>query len=355
MASIQKRADGKYRARYRDHDGKEHAKHFRRKIDAQQWLDEITTSLTTGTYVAPGLAKITFRQWSEQWLEGYATRRQGTVRTAKWHVNVLTEHFGDRRLGSIKPSDVKSMNTALGERYNDRSRYAIYRRLGQIMADAVHDGLIPRSPVSRRTSPGAATQREFFPTSEQVGKVLTAMPENFRPAVLLGAYAGLRIAEVAALRIGDVDFMRGVITPAIQYPDKPLKTECSKAPIPIPNELALELGYSSRMFKEPTTVVTSDTGKPVAPWTIQQAWREAKASADLPDAFRFQDLRHYYATMLIDAGLSVKAVQQRMRHASATTTLNVYSHLFKDEDDAAREAVGTDLKNLADYVRTNSA
>ncbi len=61
MATIgPKRADGTYRARYRDRAGKEHARHFRRRVDAQRWLDETTTSLVTGAYVAPGAGRITF-------------------------------------------------------------------------------------------------------------------------------------------------------------------------------------------------------------------------------------------------------------------------------------------------------
>lgn len=49
MASIKKRPNGAWRARYRDHEGKEHAQHFARKVDAQRWLDEVTTSIVTGS------------------------------------------------------------------------------------------------------------------------------------------------------------------------------------------------------------------------------------------------------------------------------------------------------------------
>lgn len=354
MASIQKRPDGRWRARYRDAAGKEHAKHFSRKIDAQNWIDATTTALVTGNYVDPRKAKMSFRDWADMWLDGYATRKPSTVRTARWHVNVLVEHFGDRQLSTIKPSDIKAFTAKLGDKYNDRTRYAIYRRLGQVLGDAVHDGLIPRSPVSRRTSPGAARQREFFPSQEQVQAILAAMPEHFRPAVLLGAYAGLRVAEVVALRIEDVDFMRGIIHPRIQYPDVSLKTECSRTPVPIPSELALELGWSSRRFLKPTTVVTNEVGQPVAPWTLDRAWKATRDAAGLPVEFRFHDLRHFYASMLIDAGLSVKAVQTRMRHASPTTTLKTYAHLFRDEDESSRSAVAASLRILADSSRTTA-
>ena len=56
MASISKRPDGQWRARYRDETGKEHAKHFARKADAQRWLDEVTASMVRGEYVDPRLA-----------------------------------------------------------------------------------------------------------------------------------------------------------------------------------------------------------------------------------------------------------------------------------------------------------
>ncbi|HEY9496013.1 MAG TPA: tyrosine-type recombinase/integrase, partial [Intrasporangium sp.] len=59
--------------------------------------------------------------------------------------------------------------------------------------------------------------------------------------------------------------------------------------------------------------------------------------------FRFHDLRHYLASLLIASGADVKVVQTRLRHASATTTLNTYSHLWPDADETARAAVGAVL------------
>jgi hypothetical protein len=53
MASIAKRSDGRWRARYRDAAGVEHSRHFTRKVDAQHWLDTVTTAVTSGTYTDP--------------------------------------------------------------------------------------------------------------------------------------------------------------------------------------------------------------------------------------------------------------------------------------------------------------
>ena len=68
--------------------------------------------------------------------------------------------------------------------------------------------------------------------------------------------------------------------------------------------------------------------------------REARVEIEgLPAGFRFHDLRHYFASLLIASGLDVKTVQARVRHASAKTTLDTYGHLWPDRDESSRAAV----------------
>jgi integrase len=173
-------------------------------------------------------------------------------------------------------------------------------------------------------------------TTAQVWALYEAMPDGMKPVILLGAFAGLRVGEIAALRTVDVDFMRGVISPAIQYPDAPLKTEMSKTPVPIPVDLALELNRVPAEWGSDTLVVGA-YGRAVAPYTIETAFRKARESVvDLPEGFRVHDLRHYFASLLISAGLDIKTVQKRMRHSSAKTTLDVYGHMWPDKDESAR-------------------
>ncbi|HZG95464.1 MAG TPA: site-specific integrase [Mycobacteriales bacterium] len=188
-------------------------------------------------------------------------------------------------------------------------------------------------------------------TTEQVWALYDAVPAHLAPAILLGAFVGLRTAEASGLRVADVDFMRGVVSPAVQWPGEPLKTESSRTPIPIPGELALEL--SSAVARWPgQTVVTDGSGGAAPPWSLERAVRAARKPASLPEAFRFHDLRHYLASMLIAAGADVKVVQARLRHASATTTMNTYGHLMPDADESARAAVGAVLAARADSLRT---
>lgn len=355
MTSIKKRPNGSWRARYRDGAGKEHARHFERKIDGQRWLDEVTASVVTGTYVDPKTARITMGEWCDRWLEGYSTNRLSTVRQARTHLRLIRETFEGRQLSTIRPSEVKSWTAKLkADGYADSTVYALHARLSQLFTDAVHDGLIPRSPVSRRTSPGAAKQRPYVATTEQVWALHDAMPPGMRPVVLLGAFAGLRVAEIAALRVTDVDFMRGIIHPAIQYPAEPLKTEISRTPIPIPVDLALELNRVPVEWGSDTLVVGA-FGRAVAPYTIEEAFRRARVAVEeLPEGFRIHDLRHYFASLLIASGLDVKVVQARLRHASAKTTLDTYSHMWPDKDESARQAVAAVLRRQ-DYPRPSAS
>jgi integrase len=324
LASIQKRPDGSWRARYRDADGKEWARRFKKKgspsdttdASAHGWLNSVTASNVNGTHVDPKTAKLTVGEWCGIWLKGYASKRTSTVRQARTHIKHINSAFGSRHLISVRPSEVKAWTAKLkADGPADSTVYALHARLPQIYSDAVHDGLMPRSPVSRRTSPGAAKQRAYVATTEQIWALHDAMPEGMRPVILLGAFAGLRVAEIAALRLTDADLMRGIITPSIQYPSDPLKTETSKTPVPIPLELALEVNRVPATWGSPTFVVGS-FGRPVAPYTIETAFRTARATVEgLPEGFRIHDLRHYFASLLIASGLDVKVVQSRLRHA----------------------------------------
>jgi integrase len=329
-----------WRARYRDDAGQEHERHFARKVDAQRWLDGVTASMVSGAYVDPRTARTTVAQWCASWLVGYQTRRPSTVRQAHVHVRQIVAEFGAMPLSAVRPSHVKSWTARLRtEGLSAGYVYALHARLAQVMSDAVHDGIIPRSPCSRRTSPGPSAQRSYVATTEQIWALYEAMPEQRRAAVLLGAFAGLRVAEACGLRVADVDFMRGVIHPRVQYPVEELKTEVSRTPIPIPSSLALSL--SAHVAQWPGEwILTGAHGAQLAPWALERAVRTARTRVPgLPQGFRYHDLRHYFASLLIASGSDVKTVQARVRHASAKTTLDCYGHLWPDRDESTRAAV----------------
>lgn len=352
MASITKQANGRWRARYYAN-GKQHERRsFTRKVDAQAWLDQETAKLVAGTHVTPRQARTTVGEWCDTWLEGYRGNRASTVRAAEVHLVRIRRAFGSMQLSAVRPSHVRTWTAQLAaEGLAESYVYALHGRLAQLFADAVHDGLVPRSPCSRRTSPPAGKQRPYVATTEQVWALHDAMPEHLRPAVLLGAFVGLRVAEACGLRVTDVDFMRRIVLPAVQYPAQPLKSETSRTPVPIPESLALALSaHVGRWGSE--TILVNEIGRQLAPRSLEEAVQKARAKvAGLSPNFRFHDLRHYFASLLIASGSDVKVVQARLRHASAKTTLDTYSHLWPDTDDSTRAAVDAVLAVRKGKVR----
>jgi integrase len=334
--------------------GKEQTRAFAKKVDADRYASSQETDAARGTYIDPKTARITVEQWADTWLTGYATRRKSTVRQAKVHLAQIKAEFGAVPLPAVRPSHVKSWTARLREQgLADSYVYALHARLSQLMGDAVIDGLIPRNPCSRRTSPGMGEQVPYVATTEQVWSLQDAMPQRYQAAVLLGAFVGLRIAETCGLRVEDVDFMRGIVRPAVQYPAEPLKTETSRTPVPIPLSLARELSAHVAQWRAETLLTADLRGGQLEPWRLERAFRTARGKvAGLPEGFRFQDLRHYFASLLIASGADVKVVQARLRHASAKTTLDTYGHLWPDSDESTREAVDAVLVARAELERS---
>lgn len=332
--------------------GQEATKAFAKKSDADRYGSAQETDAARGTYIDPRLARTTVEQWCTSWLAGYATRRPSTVRQARTHVKQITAEFGSMLVGAVRPSHVKAWTSRLrGDGAAPSYVYALHNRLAQIMGDAVHDGVLQRSPCSRRTSPGAAKQRAYVATTEQVWALHDVMPARLRAAILVGAFAGMRDAEACGLRVPeDIDFMRGVIFPRVQYPAEELKSEMSRTPVPVPQSLALDL--SAHVAAWPGEwLLTNDRGGQLGPWQLQRAMRDARAKVPgLPEGFRFQDLRHYLASLLIASGADVKTVQARLRHASAMTTLNTYGHLWPDKDESTRAAIDAVLAARAEQI-----
>ncbi|WP_327633678.1 site-specific integrase [Kribbella sp. NBC_00482] len=341
--------------------GRERTKAFAKKADADRYWPTQETDVSRGTYITPAAAKTTVDQWCDLWLRGYATRRDSTVRQAKTHAVLIRKAFGDLPLSGVRPSAVRSWCAQLkSDGYEPSYVYALHARLSQILSDAVHDGLLGKNPCSRRTSPPAGKQRPYCATTEQVWALYDAFPEHLRPAILLGAFVGLRVAEACGARTEDMDFMRGVFSPAVQWPAEPLKTEASKTPVPIPSELTLELSAAVARWGS-GWLVTDGAGGQASPWSIDRAMRSVRKRhvkplpqdhakdcrgclvPGLPEGFRFHDLRHYLASLLIASGADVKVVQARVRHASAKTTLDCYGHLWPDADESTRAAVGAVL------------
>ncbi|HEY6310870.1 MAG TPA: tyrosine-type recombinase/integrase [Streptosporangiaceae bacterium] len=102
------------------------------------------------------------------------------------------------------------------------------------------------------------------------------------------------------------------------------------------------------------TLLTGEDGRQLSPWAIERAMRTARKKVQgLPAGFRYQDLRHYFASLLIASSTDVKTVQARLRHASAKTTLDTYGHIWPGRDESTRAVVDAVIAARTEQCRNS--
>ena len=129
----------------------------------------------------------------------------------------------------------------------------------------------------------------------------------------------------------------------------PPKTRASHRTVPLPRVVLEALAEHVRLFPPGPggLLFRGPTGEPLRRTAFSaNVWRPAVQRAGL-EGFTFHGLRHYYASLLIRHGESVKVVQDRLGHATAAETLDTYSHLWPDSEDQTREAVDDVLGSRA--------
>lgn len=363
MSNIAKVPTGKWRARYRDDAGVQHARHFARKVDAQNWLDEVTTSIVTGMYVNPKSGKITFRQYAEQWRAIQMHRPTTQAHTE----NVLKNHaypaFGDRPISSIMPSDigvwVKKMSATLSPSFVG----TIHGIVSGIFRSAIRDRRIVANPCDGTKLPTLTKVEIIPPTTEMIGELVAGAPDRWKALITFAAGTGMRNGECLGLTRDRVDFLRRTVTVDRQMITVvgrppflgPPKTKASVRTIPLPDVAVSALSEHVRLFNiGEFDLLFSDPGNKAMSRSAFSArvWRPTVKAAKITTPIRFHDLRHFYASLLIRHGESIKTVQARLGHASASETLDTYSHLWPDSDDRTREAIDSILKNVGDCVGT---
>jgi integrase len=127
-----------------------------------------------------------------------------------------------------------------------------------------------------------------------------------------------------------------------------LKTANSRRTVPLPQSVADALAAHLAEFGPGREgfIFTAPEGGPVRGTRFREVWRRTLQSAGMVRV-RPHDLRHFYASLLIDAGESVKVVQDRLGHASATVTLDTYGHLWPNSEERTRAAVDRVLLSSA--------
>ncbi|WP_448613344.1 tyrosine-type recombinase/integrase [Modestobacter sp. URMC 112] len=351
-----------YDVRFRDPDGRQRKRTFAKKGDAGRFAATVEADKLRGLYVDHRAGRVTLADFAEQrWLPSLVHVRPNTLTLYQAHLrNHVLPAFGSRSLGSLRRQDCRSFVAALAARLAPATVSTVYAVLRMVMQTAVDDGLIAANPCSRVPLPRIEHRViEPLPAASVVA-LADAMPNRYAVTVWLAAGAGLREGEALGLTATRVDFLRRRVHVEEQLQGAngaapslaPLKTRASRRVVPVDDFVLTELTTHMQQWRLGPSglLVTNRLGAPVRRSSFGHCWQVAVEGCGLPRGTRFHDLRHFYASALIGAGLHPKAIQARLGHATIAETMDTYGHLFPDSEDHGRGA----LDNLLREARVPS-
>jgi integrase len=343
VGSIERRErDGRvtWLARWRDPDGRQRKRSFRRRVDADRYLTGIRSALLEGAYVDPSAGRETVGTWAAAWL---GSRVHLKPKTRASYGSLLRTRVLPRwrsvPLSRVTYTDVSAWVAAMRAQGLSASRTRqSYHLLTSMLDDAVRAGKLARNPAAGVDLPRLPASARRYLTHEQVQALAEACGEDGL-IVLVLSYCGLRWGELAALRGRNVDLLRGRIEVVESVTDvdgrMTFGSPKSHAHRSVPLPAFLRDGMAQRLtgLAPDALVFASRAGTPLRVQSFRRRGFDRATTAVGLDGLTPHELRHTAASLAIAAGANVKAVQRMLGHASGAMTLDGYAGLFGDDLD----------------------
>jgi len=351
VRSLPRTQDGarRYQVRYVGPDGRERAKTFARKADADRFAAPVETDKARGEWIDPRLGRTTVAEWAEGWL-GRLAHVQPKTRVGYESLlrTCVLPAFGTMALARVEQPAVAAWVAEMRARGLSASRIRqAYRVLSSLMAAAVQGSYIARTPCTGIRLPRAARRDAVLLTAAEVDELAVAAGE-YGTLIYLLAYGGLRWGEVAALRRRRCDLLRRRVEVAeatsdvngrLMYgPTKTFERRWVRLPDFLVERIARHLEGVAADPEE--LVFRGQRGAPLRYQSFRRAvWDRAVVGAGLPEGLTPHCLRHTCASLLVAGGADPVAVQRHLGHRDVTTTLNVYAGLFPNRLDEIATAL----------------
>ena len=352
---------------YLAREGRKLRRTFARESEAKSWRADARAAANARSLRTP--SQITVEQAAWLWLEA---ARSGAVRDRSGHhykpgtlreygraldLRVLPE-FGDTRLSELTRADLQDFVDRLLDRKLAASTIRnTMNPLQAIYRHAVRRELVAVNPTREVDLPAARGRRERIATAAEAARLIAALPDSDRPIWATAFYAGLRRGELQALRASDIDLGRAEIAVQRSWdqyegPIAP-KSKAGIRTVPILGVLRDQLDARA-LATGSDLVFGRGQDEPFAPKAIadraKRAWeaankREREAAEregrdpELLRPITLHECRHTFASLLIDAGVNPKAIQEFMGHATIEETFSRYGHLMPGTRDQARQLV----------------
>jgi integrase len=256
-------------------------------------------------------------------------------RTDECRLGVLTPFFKDVYLDEVTPLMIQKCLAWRLKRGNTKSTANRYLALlKKIFSIAVEEGYLDKSPASRiKKFPGADRPKERILSNDEEARLMAVSSPGLRSVLVVALNTGMRYGEILNLTWGQIDFNSMQLTVE--------KTKSGK-PRAIPFNAALQAELTAlkrRNGRSPYVFPNPKTGEPVT--TIKTAFHTACRRAGI-SGLRFHDLRHTFASRLVENGADIEIVRFLLGHSSLEMTQR-YVH---STDERRRLAVEKLTQNL---------
>ncbi|MBP2365039.1 tyrosine-type recombinase/integrase [Pseudonocardia parietis] len=361
MASIKKRPDGTWRARYRGPDRRERARHFARKVDAERWVASVEVAKSRGEWIDPSLSRERTGTWCRKWL---AAQEQLKPTTRVRYEGIISKHieptWGAVPLAEVAPADVAAwVGQLTSSGLSAASVRYCHRVLSLALGYAQLDGRLSRNPAEGIPLPRVKSKQKRYLTHAEVA-LLAQECGDYGVLVNVLAYTGLRWGEAAALRVSDLDLMRRRITVRRAMAEVRGRAELGtpkdheRRDVPVPMFLVDDMAAHVSGLGPDDLVFSGRGGGILRNGNFRRDTFDAAAKRAGVVGVTPHALRHTAASLAIAAGATVVLVQRMLGHASPSVTLDVYSHLFADDLDTVADRLHeAKINSGADQMRTS--
>ena len=307
------------------------------------------------------VAAMTLDAYLDEWLALMRSRVQPTTWVAYERVRrlYLRPTLGSCPIGDLTVRQLNLHFVSLlrqgGQRGGPLTRATVHKThtvFRQALGQAVRDGHLADNLAARVTLPRLDPERDpdlrmlSVWTAEQAARFLALRADHPLHGLWRAALGtGMRRGELLGLRWQDVDLdtRQLRVRTSLIYADGRVQLTATKTGrgrvISIDDDTAAAITRQPRPAHEDWPLVfTTLNGMPWHPDAISGRWRRQWPALELPQ-IRLHDLRHSHATLLLDQGVPIKVVSERLGHASITTTLDIYAHVLPAQDRDAATAI----------------
>ena len=337
---------------YKDSNSKRRSKQFQFEREAKDYQITVQSELRLGVHI-PDSASATIEQAAEYWLTRCGNRKleAGTLRNYQHHVSAhILPMIGKMKLSRLTRPTVEAFKDKL---LKTKSWYTVERvliSLGALIDEAMRRGLIGQNVAKgvKVDRPGSRHDKELrMPTKDELRRIIAgtaeAWPANkpWRAITILAIFTGMRSSEIRGLTWDNVDFGRKIVRirqrADFQNTMGSPKTKAGRRDIPMSDHVsnALKQWKLAGPKSDLGLVFANADISHIRGNIIRGRFTALLRTLEIPH-YRFNDLRHSAAALMIEQGMSPKKIQQIMGHSSIQMTYDLYGYLFEArEDDAA--------------------